>query len=295
MTGYIYALFCPIKKEIRYIGQTTLPIKQRFNHHFRDRQQEKNKNNHKASWMCFLWDNYKLKPELELIETVENCTDEILNHKEKFWIKHYLNLGNDLTNTSGKDFFRVYKRHSKKNNKTIYCYDKNFDERIFESAREAGRVLGLSYKIISRVARLKTIFSEYCFSFVPLDLKFLSEYFSKLIRKNVSIVGKNILTGKIIEFRNLTEAAKVLKCNFRNIHLVLKKERHSAGGYYWKYKNNDTFYVETKRIYKSKRIISLDDGKEYNSPRECANQYGISINVIYYEVKKNKNQKFKYI
>lgn len=60
-------------------------------------------------------------------------------------------------------------------------------------------------------------------------------------RKNItisnskSIVGINVKDGTQVQFVSLKEAGNVLGFNERNINAVIKGERASAGGYYWRY------------------------------------------------------------
>ena len=103
-TAKIYALVDPITKDIRYIGQTCQDLKVRLNQHWRDRNQQKEKNQHKANWINKLYNQHGLRPEIQLIENLglyEEITDDFLNERERFWIEHFCNLNCDLTNTSG--------------------------------------------------------------------------------------------------------------------------------------------------------------------------------------------------
>lgn len=294
MVGRIYGLVCPIENIVRYIGQTTLTIEERFNHHFRDRVQLKNKTNHKSSWMNKLWNEHGLKPTLILIEEIEDCTDEILNVREKFWIKNYLNEGNDLTNTSGKDFFRVHRKNCSKGKK-IYCYDKNYNLQIFKNAREGNKILDISYKIISQVANLAGKSTKYCFSFIELDEEYLKNYFN-FKHRSEEVVAKNIITGEETEFSSQFVAAKELKINFRNINLVLKEQRHTAGKHYWKYKSDNEFRINCKKSTNhSKSVLSLENNMTFSSILSCAKFYNTEKNNIIYNIRYGKIKKFKFI
>lgn len=235
MIGRIYRLIDPITLLTRYIGQTRLTIEQRLYHHWRDRDQKKNKNNHKSSWVSKLYREHQLRPIVELVEEINDCSKKLLSEREKFWKNHYLSLGFDLTNTSDEDYIRVYKKKRDSNfKKTVYSYDKNCNETIFESAREAERVLSVDYKIISAICLGKYRTCDYVFSFTKLDENQISDKFlSKIIRKPIISTDLNTKESRI--FINQLEAADYFKCNFRNINLCLKGMRKSCSNQKWTY------------------------------------------------------------
>lgn len=232
MQGKIYLLRDPITLLIRYIGQTKLELEERLYHHWRDRIQKKNENNHKANWVNRLWEDYKVKPIIELIEEV---TDEDLNSKERYWIDYYLNLGFDLTNTSGRDYIRVYNKKHKTTGKIVYTYDKNYKLFIYQTARIAEKELNISYKKISSMCNGKYYNCDYVFSFLELTNEEIDSKFKGSHRRDI-IIGTNLIDKSELEFASQIEAGKELKCNFRNINLCLKGIRNSAGGYSWRYK-----------------------------------------------------------
>lgn len=236
MIGKIYALKDPITEQIRYIGQTRISIEERASHHWRDREQEKNKNNHKANWISKLYKDHGVKPIVILIENITDCTNSLLNEKEKHWIKYYRDLGFDLTNTSGKDYFHVHKKIVDSNtSKILFCYDRNYILQIFKSGREASRVLNINYKQISANANGKFVRSPFVFSFKELkeeeiDCKFVPK---KLSYVQVKSIDKTTKEERI--FKNQQEGAKYFNCNFRNINFVLKGIRKSCANQYWEY------------------------------------------------------------
>jgi hypothetical protein len=67
-TSKIYALVDPVSNQIRYIGQTIQELHLKFNQHWRDRNQGKEKNEHKSNWINKLYANHGLKPKIILIE-----------------------------------------------------------------------------------------------------------------------------------------------------------------------------------------------------------------------------------
>lgn len=235
----IYGLKDPTTNSINYIGCTQLSIQTRLYHHWRDRNQPKNKHNFKAHWVKNLYEKHKLKPTVFLIEIFHAKDTKKVLEREIFWIDYYIKLGEPLTNTSGKNYVIIHKTHNKNRHmKPVYCYDKNYKLCIFESGRAAQKALNVSHKNISAMITRKrgseTI--PFVFSFDKLTKSEIKDYFKpKVIRK--PIIGTNVVTGKCIIFKSQFAAAKKLNCNFRNINLVLKGRRNSCGGYYWKYQN----------------------------------------------------------
>ena len=235
MEGSIYALKDPITQQIRYIGQTRKSIEERASHHWRDRKQQKNENNHKANWISKLYEESNLRPEVILIEKVVISTDNLLNERERYWIAYYRELGFDLTNTSGKDYFYAHKRQAKNYMKTIYCYDKSFNLQVFRSAREASASIKIDYKLISGNANGRYYNTGYVFSFIELSKEEIVTKFKPLRLSYLSVKSINKDTGEEIIFKNQQEAAKHFSCNFRNINFVLKGTRKSCANQYWEY------------------------------------------------------------
>lgn len=86
-TTFIYGLFCPIKKQIRYIGKSNNP-KKRFYRHLYDAKL--NTHTHKNAWIISLL-KLKLTPELIILEET-NITQ--WQQREIYYINKYKNLLN---------------------------------------------------------------------------------------------------------------------------------------------------------------------------------------------------------
>lgn len=87
---FIYGLKDPESGVIRYVGKTK-NLKGRFWRHLHD-----NVKTHKGCWLNSL----KRKDLVPTLEILENCLESEWVEREKFWIKHYKDLGNNLTNAT---------------------------------------------------------------------------------------------------------------------------------------------------------------------------------------------------
>lgn len=88
----IYALICPISKEIRYIGITRYSLEKRLKEHIGENKTK----THKQKWIQSLVKN-NLCPSIVLIDIADNNS---WVEKEKFYIKLFKENGFRLTNTS---------------------------------------------------------------------------------------------------------------------------------------------------------------------------------------------------
>ncbi len=236
-TAKIYALVDPFTKQIRYIGQTCQELNIRLYQHWRDRHQGKEKNEHKSNWINKIYDLHGVRPEIKLIEELgpyNLVSDEIINSRERHWIEHFNDMSCDLTNTSGKMYYRKTGKKIVTNNKKIFAYTRDFEELEFSSSREASEKTGIGYKRISKICNGARTNLDFYFSFGQLSKKELEDLFTpkKISRK---IKATCIKTGSELIFDNQMEAARYLKCNFRNINQVLKNIRKSCVGYFFSY------------------------------------------------------------
>jgi len=105
--GIVYVLKCPITNNIRYVGQTVVPIKQRLNKHISDSRRNKR---HISCWVCSLLDK-GLKPTIEMVERLDVSK---LDDREIYYIDFYKKQGFDLTNADlGGQGRRVFSQQTK--------------------------------------------------------------------------------------------------------------------------------------------------------------------------------------
>ena len=236
MNGKIYILKDPITEQIRYVGQTRKELIDRLYRHWRDRRQNKNKNNYTANWICKLWDLHKVKPIIILIES--NIQNQILlNIREKYWISFFKEKGNKLTNTSDKDYFITTGIRRNYFKKRVYCYTRDYIESEYESARKASEVLKVSYKEISSICKGKKTNGEFCFSFSKLEKSQIDESFNTKTSVKIKIISTDVKTGETRIWESQQEASRYFKINFRNINQCLRGLRKTCGGQTWNYEH----------------------------------------------------------
>lgn len=161
-------------------------------------------------------------------EILEECEEEKLNEREKYWIEFFNSnnqeFGYNLTEggAGGPD-----------RSKTIYQYD--LDKNLintFKNAYEAARILGQGFhqsniqSCAAHTNNTKTV-NGYIFTYEGDD-------FSWHEKKNVRKVVRVSKDGTETIFNTIKEAAQASNTNSPNIIKVLKGERKTAGGYYWK-------------------------------------------------------------
>lgn len=96
MEHLIYILVDPKTNKVRYVGQTTKKLEQRLSSHINKARNTPNRTTHKNTWIKSLIKE-DLKPIIKLIEIV---SEDEWKEKEKYYIKKYKELGEDLLNLS---------------------------------------------------------------------------------------------------------------------------------------------------------------------------------------------------
>lgn len=93
-TTFIYALKDPRDNSVRYVGQSTSPHARLYFHMAPGRRE---RNPRKHDWLIDLRTNGS-KPDLEILEKVYRSEAD---EKEFHWIRHFHDLGEQLTNVHG--------------------------------------------------------------------------------------------------------------------------------------------------------------------------------------------------
>lgn len=203
--SYIYKIKNNVNGKL-YIGKTNQTIVDRFAQHCKDclRDSEKNRPLYKAM--------NKYGVQNFSVEQVEECSPDIVNEREKYWIEYYNSFKQGYNATLGGDgasyldYDLIY-----------YTYKEVL------SMAETARIIGCNEDSVRLVLRNYNVSQK--------DI-FWNEKIKK--GKPVAMIDKN--TGQILKtFINTHEAGKYLGKTHQHIQETCQGKRKSAYGYCWKY------------------------------------------------------------
>ena len=203
--AYIYKIINDINEKI-YVGKTNLSIEERWRQHKKDRSKIE------AQKRPLYRAIKKYGIEYFHIELIEECTNDIVNEREKYWIEQYGSFKHGYNATIGGDgkpyldYELIY---------LTYKQTKNIAEtsRLCQAdAKHIGKILesyGITHEEIKRNKELNS-------------------------QKPVARLDKK--TGKILEvFPSIKKAEEKYPQTNKHIAAVCKGKRKSCGGYGWKY------------------------------------------------------------
>lgn len=199
----IYKITSPNNKI--YIGQS-INIEKRFKQYYSFNKSNKSQ--------IKLWRSLKKYGcEKHIFEIIEECEFENLNIKERYWQEYY----NVIDRNKGLNLVLV---------KT--------NEKPRKLSEETKRKMSISAK-----GKKKKPFSK-----IQLQRMSDSHKGKSFSRKTRNKMGISILQydkdlNLINEYPTITEASDITKVHLSNIQRVCKGERKTAGGYIWKYKNEN--------------------------------------------------------
>jgi len=258
---YIYTLSDPTDGEIKYVGKTK-NMKERLWRHLGP-SNLKNAWTSKTKWILWL-KNQGLKPLIEILD--EGDADNIDN-LERYWISQIKQWGyklkNDTSGGQGVDYWtgkKLSPEHIKKRImndprvKNICEYEIGTDKLLaeYDSLADASRKNGHKPGTIALSCKGITIpgkhgvywrYKDNYFPYVERDLKHRDETKLKLkiasLRKTVCQyrIDNNDL---VKEYDSSRDAERETGINHAHINKCCKgmKNFNTAGGYYWRYKND---------------------------------------------------------
>lgn len=95
MTGLVYALSCTCHNDgVRYVGQTTRSLSIRLGQHRRAAE----RGNNTAIVYKWMRRHSPANIRIELIQDLEDCTQDELNAAETAWINHHRSVRTNLLN-----------------------------------------------------------------------------------------------------------------------------------------------------------------------------------------------------
>ncbi len=264
--GFIYVVTNIINNK-KYVGLTSKTIEERWKRHLYDANIRKDDFYFHKAIRKYGENNFK-------IEKVEECPDEHLKEREKFYIQQYnsfyknkqgynLTLGGD--GLSSIDYKKV-----------LSLWDCGL------SAKEIAIILDVNSITICRFLKSKNISSE--------EIKSRSAHFSKRDREKK--IYQYDFEGKLMNiYSSASEASLITGYNKDYISAACRKTYSSANGYIWTYEDEETdIQVLINRVPPSKKVPVFQydiKGKliqEYTSITEAARITGLSKTAISHSV-----------
>ena len=259
--GYIYKIQNKINNKI-YIGQTHYNINKRWSEH--------------CSSSLELNSNYPLHCAIRkygkenfTIEIIEEIPDELLSEHEIYWIgfyQSYAPLGKGYNATLGGEGNCLY------------------DTQIIYNLWDDGLcITQISEQIGADRHVIRDILSSYSnYSIEESDRRGHELLWQKRGRQ---VLQYDLKGNYINTFDSLMDAQRKTGVSQKNIFCAITHKSYSAGGYQWKYIDDDNYIITdiSNKTKKQKRaVIQILDNKEieYESAAEASRQTGINATCI---------------
>lgn len=236
------------------------------------------------------WDNF----EHEIIED-GILSEEEANKREMYWIEYY----NSYAGVSGGNGYNMTKGGDDRADKGRPVYQIDIETRKiikkFPSALNAARETGIPgvysccnrdleqcRQFVSAGGYFWCFVDEWSSNWKPKDGKIT--YIDKNGNKIVDCMGKQVCqidkNGNLIKtYRTATEASKSIGIGSNSIGRCCKKERRTAGGFYWCYKKDlDNFEIPSQipiSVYGAKSIRCIELDKIFEGIRATAKLFDV--------------------
>lgn len=226
--GYIYKIYTQDSNKI-YIGQTINPIQERFKQHLtRDY----------GTKLAQAFDKYgRNNFQIQLIEEVSN---ELLNEREKYWIKYFDSFYNGYNMTEGG---QTTSYAVEKLKKPVEQRDKDTFELLatYESLAEAARALDFN-NCESKRKNINKCCNKECHEVYGYRWNFVGEEPDKIKKgqaRKIPVAMCDLTTGEILKTFDSAKSASIYlnKINGSQITACCKKRIQQAYGYLWRYIN----------------------------------------------------------
>ncbi len=251
MTQYIYALCDPDSQIPFYIGKTK-NIEKRYRSHLTIELKNKTK---KSFWIKKLLKENK-KPTISILDTADSSN---IDEKEIYYITLWKSKNPKLKNmtdggTGGTTHYGKPVKIQCSNGKT------------YNSIKEASEELKVHRTAINAIIKGKSISAKgYRFCLLGKSIE------NREKKKTVKPI--NCSNGK--RYSSITEAAKDLKIEAKNISSCAKGKRNNVGGFDFWYDGD-----VKKRKTVGKPIVCTNNGKIYPNARIAAIDLGLSYKTI---------------
>lgn len=300
----------------KYVGITSRKVEQRWGYGGVGYKPDKGDNQNRRFWNAikkYGWDNF----DHEII--IENLSMEQAIEYEKMYILHYNSYKNGYNSTYGGDG-AVGHKHSAKTKRQMSAKRKGVKHNpewskrigegqmikrkvicletgiIYDTPRHCADAMGLDFREIlavckddrnesAKVSRKLTVHG-YHFQYADKPIKTIEEIESTRIIGARSRPVICLETNK--EYKSAIECATLNHFGRSSIEKACNMHIPLFGKHY-KYKDDSITYdeimaIDSKRELKNKcqqkRIICLDDGKIFDTQKECGEHYGIPSSYI---------------
>ena len=251
--GYIYKIWNEDNDKV-YIGQTSVGIKIRWSQHL---------SNYMTNNAVLYRAMRKHGAGIFHIEQIEECENEKLNEREKYWISYYDSYKNGYNSTPGGTALPSGKMFQRLDNNIIFSL---WDNGL--SISEIQEKTGYSNTSIREHLQDYDNFS--------VDESIQRGIIKAAKSRSIPVVQWDLEGNFIKKYNNATAAERETSVPASNIHKCLIKERQKAGHFYWT--NEGEMPVIKKKIYQYDKNNNLI--KIFNTKAEAAKELNLDSGSI---------------
>ena len=252
--GFIYKIWNEENDKL-YIGQTSVGIKTRWSSHLK---------NYLTNNAVIYRAMRKYGAGIFHIEQIEECDNSILDEREKYWIEYYDSYKNGYNSTpggtalpSGKMFARL-------------------DDNLLHQLWDKGYSIS---EIVEKTGYSDTSIREHLYEYEKFSIEeSIARGMNKAAKTRSQEISQWDLQGNFIQtYQSAAVASKETNITAQNIYKCLKKERETAGNYYWTYEN-ELPIITKKQVYQYDKQGNLI--KTFNSKAEAAKSLNLDSGSI---------------
>lgn len=218
------------KNHIKYVGITKNSLKTRLNGHI-----SKSKRNveftHKTNWIKSLL-NENVKPTIEEIESVDTEIEAL--NREIFWIKHFKELGCNLTNTTeGGDASNMNEYIKQKLSST---QKNNYKNGLINPMKGKKRPDLLLRNLTNHPTKDKNVRDKISKTLKEkFSTKEIKDRFRLLQKKRKEVIQKTLNGDFVRKWDSLSQIESELKFDRSTITRICNGKGKTAYGYKWEY------------------------------------------------------------
>lgn len=252
--GYIYKIWNEENDKV-YIGQTSVGIKTRWSQHL---------SNYSTNNAVLYRAMRKYGAGIFHIEQLEECDNELLNEKEKYWIEYYDSYKNGYNSTPGGTALPSGKMFQRLDDDLIHTLWDN----------------GLSISEIHEKTNysstsIREHLQEYDNFSVEESIK--RGKIKSALSRSTAVTQWDLQGNFIATFTSAHQAAEKTSIPNANIQKCLHGERQTAGQYYWTFEN-EMPNITKKQVYQYDKNNNLI--KIYNNKAEAAKELSLDSGSI---------------